>query len=30
MSFCDGAVQTVSYDIDPIMFRHVCSRNDGF
>jgi len=30
MSFCDGAVQTVSYDIDPIMFRHICSRNDGF
>ncbi|MGA2059232.1 MAG: DUF1559 domain-containing protein [Thermoguttaceae bacterium] len=30
MSFCDGSVQSVGYDVDAAVFKHTCIRNDGF
>jgi hypothetical protein len=29
MSFCDGHVDTVAYDIDPFLFRALGNRLDG-
>jgi prepilin-type processing-associated H-X9-DG protein len=29
MTFCDGSVQTVAYDIDPYVHSYSASRNDG-
>jgi prepilin-type N-terminal cleavage/methylation domain-containing protein/prepilin-type processing-associated H-X9-DG protein len=29
MSFCDGSVQTLSYDIDPLVHRWMANRFDG-
>lgn len=28
-AFCGGAVRTLPYTIDPLVFEHLCSRNDG-
>jgi prepilin-type N-terminal cleavage/methylation domain-containing protein len=27
--FCDGSVHWISYSIDPMVWRNLCSRNDG-
>jgi Tfp pilus assembly protein FimT len=29
MSFCDGNTRTIPYNIDPLMFKRLCNRNDG-
>jgi len=29
MSFCDGSVQSLSFDIDPIMHGRLANRKDG-
>ena len=29
MAFCDGSVQTVSYDVDPWVHRNLANRMDG-
>lgn len=30
MSFCDGSVQSLSYDIEETVHRRLCNRQDGF
>lgn len=29
MSLCDGAITVVSYEVDPLVFRHLGNRKDG-
>jgi prepilin-type N-terminal cleavage/methylation domain-containing protein/prepilin-type processing-associated H-X9-DG protein len=29
VSFCDGSVQTIDYNIDPVVFSHLGARDDG-